>query len=405
MACHPIRTGESFLSASLANIDCQGRTIGSYGYGVLSDPSSSASIALTSLMTVFVALLGIRLLMNRSYSGRDVISDILRVGVVLTLASSWPAWRTVGYDLVMDGPPEVARSIGLASGLPGSRNDQLARLQDADDAIVLMTVYGSGRMTGGVAAGSDLGDTPQGIAVADQFALGIGRTTFLASTIGSFAIVRLGAGLLLAIAPLMAGLLLFSSTTALFSGWLRGLVFCTLASLFLSVIQGVQLALMFPWLSNVLAVRGANTFTYSAPTEFLVLTLAFAAVTIGMLFLAARLTFLPATASLNTVTRDDRRNSERTEPSLGVSRSSAESEMPSRAHVISGAVAEVLRREERGGSVWRIPGAGSSAAISSDAPRAASGSTVSPSAQALGGTFRRNYRRTSGAAQKRDLTK
>src|SRR5262249_40389645 len=152
--------------------------------------------------------------------------------------------------------------------------------QDADDGIVAMTVFGSGRLTGDVATGTDIGASPQGIALSDQFALGAGRTLFLAGVIGSTALVRLGAGILLAIAPLMAGLLFFSGTASLFFGWLRALAFCALGNVMLLVAQGAQLALLYPWISDVLAQRGSHVFTPSAPTELLVLALGFAVLTL-----------------------------------------------------------------------------------------------------------------------------
>src|SRR3546814_18701085 len=58
----------------------------------------------------------------------------------------------------------------------------------------------------------------------DSFALGFARVIFLVSTIASFAIVRIAAALLLALAPLFVAFLLFDGTRGLFEGWAQALI-------------------------------------------------------------------------------------------------------------------------------------------------------------------------------------
>lgn len=401
MACNALHTGQQFLSSTLVHIDCQARTIGAYGFGALADPGSVVSMALTVLLTIFIALFGIRLLLGNPVAGRDVIGDVLRVGIVLTIASSWPAWRTVGYDLVLNGPAEVASAIGVASGLPGSRNDMRARLQNADDGIVAVTVLGSGRFAGDVASGTDIGDSPRGIALSDQFALGMGRTLFLSSTIGSTALVQLGAGILLALAPLMAGLLFFSGTASFFFGWLRALAFCALGNVALLVVQGTELALLYPWLTDVLQQRASRVFTPSAPTELLVMALAFAVLAAGVLFLTAKLTFLPSAARWGTRERreTDRQpfaTNERVQTNPG--RIDGD-QIPSRALIVSQAVWQSMRREEQLGSPDRIVGSAPVARSESErSPVPASGRVMDP----LGSSFKRTHLRASASTQRRD---
>lgn len=291
MTCPAIATGSGFLSGVMAHVDCQARMIGSYGYGALADTSSPVFVALTGLLTIFIALHGVRLLLGAFEGSAGIIGGVVKVGIVLTLATSWPAWRVIGYDLILDGPAELARIIGSASGLADQVPDIVARLQGVDDGIVAVTSYGTGRLTGGVAAGNALGDSFNGIALADQFALGMGRAAFLAGTLVPFGILRLGAGILLALAPLMAGLLLFGGTNGIFYGWARGLAFCALGSLIQMLVQGVELALIEPWLGSVLDGRQSGAFTPSAPTELFVLSLAFAGVSIGLLLLCGRFVF------------------------------------------------------------------------------------------------------------------
>lgn len=401
MACAPIHTGGQFLSATLDHIDCQARAVGAYGYGALADPGSSTSIALTGLLTIFIALFGVRLLIGHAVTGKDVVGEILRVGIVLTIATSWPAWRTVAYDLVLNGPAEIAASVGVASGLPGSRRDMAARLQNADDGIIAMTAFGSGRLTGDVVGGTDAGDAARGIALGDQFAFGIGRTLFLGSVIGSSAIVRLGAGVLLAIAPLMAGLLLFSGTSSIFTGWLRGLAFCAVGNIVLLLTQGIQLALLYPWIGDVLQQRASRIFTPSAPTELLVLMLGFAIATAGLFALTAKLVFFGPGARLSAMMDGPPRlQAEAPRPLLrSATLEHTVDRGSSRALIVSEAVSQRMIREDLG-NARRAPSL--SAPSAPPPPAAARHDAQMEPAASLGSSFRRNHRRASGAAEKRD---
>ena len=70
MSCTAVISGSGFLSATLAQIDCQAENLGSYGYGALADPGSPISIALSGLLTIFVAVLGMRLALGYSFKTR-----------------------------------------------------------------------------------------------------------------------------------------------------------------------------------------------------------------------------------------------------------------------------------------------------------------------------------------------
>lgn len=401
MSCEVIHTGSRFLAATLANIDCQGRAIGAYGFGALADAGSPVAHALTAILTIFVALFGIRLMLGRGFSGLDFVDDAVRVGLFLALATSWPAWRVVAYDLVLDGPAQVAGSIGRSVSLPGATNDLIARLQDADNGIVALTMFGSGRLTGGISGGSDLGDVTSGVALADQTALGWGRATFLATVIGVNGLLRIGSGLLLALAPLMAGLILFTGTRSVFVGWLRGLGFCALGSLAFSLVAGVELALLFPWLTDVLSQRQANVLTPSAPTELFVLTLAFALSTAGILLVLARIMFLPGAS----IARAGHGWQQSPLSSVPDPQSPATSDMQIKAQnraqsVVSAVEMSLLR--ENGASP-----ANSGIALAHERRDGADGESRSskPASAAgahLGETWRRTSRRTSLVGQRRD---
>jgi type IV secretion system protein VirB6 len=287
MSCTAPPTGSGFLAATLAHLDCQAQSIGEAGYQALASPGSPISLALTALLAIFVAVIGLRFLAGRPLGVDEWLAGILKVGFVLALVASWPAYRIVVYDLVLKGPAEISGSIGRASSLPGSDGGLAARLQGVDNGIMALVEAGSGRLDISSQRPEGAVSPPLG----DDTALGWGKTLFVSSIIGSFGTLRLAGGLFLALAPLFAGFLLFDATRFLFFGWLRSLISIAIGSLGLAVVLGVQLAIIEPWLAQVLALRAWRVATLSAPFELLALTLAFSFAVLGVFALALRIGF------------------------------------------------------------------------------------------------------------------
>ena len=289
-ACPPIVTGNDFLERALTHIDCQAQVIGSYGYVALGQPGSVASLLVTGLLTLFVAFFGIRLLFGPRPDGRDVVSDVLKIGIVLALAFSWPAFRTVIYDVTLKGPAEIA-SVIQASSSNGGTNDFTSRLQKVDNDLLQFAELGAGRneeqFIGGQAPTRNLAGTN----LQDENAFGSARLFFLSSVMGTLALLRIAAGLLLALAPIVAGLYFFAQSRGIFAGWLKGLVFTIAGSVGATIILAVQLAVVEPWLADAIRLRGSSFALPSAPTEIYAIMLAFAIVQIAMLWLMAKVVF------------------------------------------------------------------------------------------------------------------
>jgi type IV secretion system protein VirB6 len=287
MTCPTPPTGAGFLATTLEHLDCQAITIGDAGYQALSNSESPLSLVLTAMLSIFVAIVGIRFLVGRAFALSDLIFAALKVGVVLALVSSWPAYRTVVYDVILKAPVEVSTLIGRASSLPGSDGGLVNRLQAVDTGIMTLVAFGSGRTDNNAQKNEDEIAPP----LSDFTALGWGKTLFVSMIIGSFGLLRLAGGLFLALAPLFAGFLLFETTRFLFFGWLRTLIAVALGSIGLVIVLGVELAILEPWLSQVLTQRASNIATLSAPFELLSISIAFSVIIFGVFLFAIRLSF------------------------------------------------------------------------------------------------------------------
>lgn len=403
--CTVPATGNVFLSGILHYIDCQAQAIGETGYQALASPGSTISLVLTALLTIFIAIFGIRMLMGHVPDMGEMVAAFLKIGVVLLLATSWAAYRVIAYETVLHGPAELVETIGSPSGLPGAEGGLVGRLQAVDDGVVAFVAAGTGRFDP-VLASQD-GSPPETLLkytpIGDDFALGFARVAYLGATIGALALIRLAAGLMLALAPLFAGFLLFDSTRSLFMGWARMLVATALGALAVTVMLGVELGILEPWLANVLALRAAHYATPAAPTELLVITLAFAVALFGMIALGLRLAFgAQAPSWLRERSRgfaDGVRRWSGAQPLAEAMRQ--DQALVSRAHIVADAVASVQRREatpegDRGSRRAPVSVGGGAA----NAMRDGRSTSFVP----LGQSYRRTVRRVSASTTRRSHT-
>jgi type IV secretion system protein VirB6 len=174
--------------------------------------------------------------------------------------------------------------------------------------------------------------------------------------------------MLLALTPLVAGLLLFKATRGLFSGWLKGLVLTMLGSVGTTIVLAAELALLEPLLQDALRLRDLGYATPATPTELTTLTAGFALALFGILALLAKVAFQPGWPSMMTVpmawtgrTTSDRQPEPVTRPVL------LPEPPPSRAFLISERMSQTVRQEElnRGvsGRISSSPGSTSSTQV------------------------------------------
>jgi type IV secretion system protein VirB6 len=395
MSCAAPPTGDGFLTATLAHLDCQAQTIGEAGYQALANPGSPVSMAVTALLAIFVAVIGVRFMIGRPMGAGDLVGATLKVGFVLVLTASWPAYRTVVYDVVLKGPAEIAGSIGQASALPGSNGGLAARLQGVDNGIMLLVEAGSGRLD--FTAQRTYAVAPP---LADHTALAWGKTLFVSSILGSVGLLRLAGGLFLALAPLLAGFLLFDATRFLFFGWLRALIAIALGSIGIAIVLGVQLAILEPWLGNVLSLRAARVATLSAPFELLAIATAFSIAMLGMLVIAVRIGFATAIGTkIEAVFERGEQglhSNERSNQSGFAAENEAQAEQ-SRAQIIAQSVNHLLRRETGADASPAINASLSRNPFSTERPSRAESPEVTP----LGRTYHGASRRIGAQALKR----
>lgn len=396
--CPAIVTGDQFLTRIVTNIDCQTQMVGSLGWQALAQPGSLASTVMAGLLTIFVALFGIRLLFGPTPGARDVVLEVLKVGVVLTLAFSWPAVRTLIHDVVIEGPGEIGSQLA-APVRPDDGRTFLAQLQAADDAILRLTEAGTGRQVGAFVDRNAAGGTFRGTALEDETGFGNARLMWLAGLIGAFALMRLAAGLLLALGPLAAGMLLFEATRGLFTGWLRGLMLALIGTVSVTVVLAVELGVLMPWLTDALRIRRLGYAAPAAPTELFAMTLAFTIVQFAMIAILAKVAFARGWLTLPQAQHERLQDASAPHWRAPEPR---EAFIEGRARGIASAVELQLRREE-GFDLSRGQMRSLASRGNGDPASPASGTSIAVAdRERLGSSWRRTHQRGSMAARKRD---
>jgi len=231
---------------------CEARALGENGFQAFAGGPVGVSL-LSGLLTLFIGFIGYRLILGETPSVRDGVSWMVRVGFVLALVTSWPAFQTLAFRVAVDGPGEVAGIILPASGLPA--DDLSSRVQRAYDTLRLGSSFQATNSQ------QEQGQSPQASNVAMsqaalyQTALPQTASLFVLSTSGVLGAFHIAIGFLLAIAPLPLMALLFDGTMGIFIGWIRALAGSALASLGAIVVTAAHLLAVESELAHLQSMR------------------------------------------------------------------------------------------------------------------------------------------------------
>ena len=278
---------DGVIRGVIATVDCQTRAYAESGYVALTTGSSVFQAALTAILTIYVALIGFRMLFAQ---GQTRISDVpviaLKIGLILALVTSWATFQTLIFDLADRAPVEIAAIVSKPlqsdsqSGLTARPVDGL---QAAYDELSLSSVA-FGRLAGPAAKSYS---SPQA-AAAETISLATG-VLFMTSA-GVISAAKLAIGILTAIGPLFVVMALINATRGLFVGWVRALVASALTLLVAWLLVVLMLAVLEPWLGTLADQRRSQQLdpqtAISAGALVIVFGLGQLALTLGAVMMA-----------------------------------------------------------------------------------------------------------------------
>lgn len=267
------------MRSLLAATDCNVAGFAEAGYKALAGPQSIFPLALTALLTIYVALIGYRLMFGR---GEVRLSDApliaVKIGAIVALALNWSTFQTVVLDLSVGAPQEIGHIVG------DSRGDPLIRLQAAyDELLADQTAFV--RLAG---------SNPLGLHSAEANAaegLSQAATALLWSTAGILAFLAAAGGVLTAVGPVFIALFLFDVTRGVFVGWVRALLAVSLAPMLCWIMSLALLLTVEPWLKTLAAQRESATLSPDTATVASTLVLVFAAAQVVLLLAGAVIAF------------------------------------------------------------------------------------------------------------------
>ena len=400
-ACSAAQQGTGFVSSVTDFVDCQAQNLGAGAWAALGIPGSTLQVVLTGFLTIFIALMGYRLLLGSAFTIRDTTLAFIKIGAVFALATSWAAYRPLVYDLVVDGPGQLVSEIGPSAGIAGSDGTLLQRLDYADRALEQLAILGPG-----YPPTNDPAETvPPPFVGFDAFAIGGARILFLFSAIAGMGIVHIVAALMLALGPFFIAFFMFDSTRSLFEGWVRVLAGTVIAAISVSIALGLELGLMQPWLSSVLGRRMSGEPLPTIPTELFVISSFFALAVLASLFLSMRAAYafrLPGLLRLEVGKLAGHEPVNSARPSqTGGSRTQQPERERARAAAVANAFSTLNRRERLALLEMPVSGLSRDRTAQVRSAEVGSGSRKVP----LGNSFtRRSGRRVSAMSVKRDAS-
>lgn len=240
MRCPALPIGDdASLSATLTAIDCQVNAGVASAYGRLFASGGALSLALTAVLTIYIAFLAFGLLTGRTRLTLHALAPkATALCLVLTFATSWQAYHIVIHTLLSSGPDQIAAIV------LGARDGATHAFASRVDAL----------FNGVLEASQAVANAGQGEAPNAQNATGLmwfSALELLLSTVGLLVVSRILLAILLAIGPVFIVLALFDNTRGLFEAWLRTTIAFALAPMLAVLGGGAVLSAMGPIIAAI----------------------------------------------------------------------------------------------------------------------------------------------------------
>jgi type IV secretion system protein VirB6 len=252
---------DGVIRGVLATVECQTRVYAESGYQALTTGSPVFQGAVTAVLTIYVALIGYRMLFAQG-SARlsDTPGIALKIGLILALVTSWSAFQTLVFDVADRAPEEIAAIVSapLTEGGASLASRPVDGLQAAYDEFS-NTGAAYGKLAGPNAKGYS---SPQ--AAAAEATAGASGILFLSSA-GVISAATLAIGVLTAIGPLFVVLALIPATRGLFVGWMRAMAAAALTPLVAWLLIVLMLSVIEPWVDTLTAQRVRIGWTPKRP--------------------------------------------------------------------------------------------------------------------------------------------
>ncbi len=292
--CAAINPAAGSAETMVSTVDCYMQLNVQAGYANLLGPGSMFSYGLTIALTLYVALVGYRLIFGRStLSISEMMPRMVMIGAVLALTSNWATYQVLVYDVLTDGPQEIVSAINPAASKASvnERVDMLSgRMVDLADAWTEFDARPEQAVPAGLIAEPEaLPATATGITafVAPKDSLGpnmllLSALMLVLASAGVLVVAKIILGLLLLLGPIFAVLGLFAGTRGLMLGWGRAAVLMALVPVMAMMTSAGAVALLEPILTDMYVSASQGIFSLRSALTMMVVVLVMVAVSVQL---------------------------------------------------------------------------------------------------------------------------
>lgn len=298
--CAAINATAGSAETMVNTVDCYMQSTVQAGYANLLGPGSVFGYALTIALTIYVAIVGYRLIFGRStLSMGEMAPRMLLIGAVLALTSNWATYQMLVYDVLTDGPQEIVSAINPSASQGSSVNQRVdmlsGRMVDLADAWTEFDAQPQNAAPDGAVMAEQKGEadilppTVTGITaiIAPKDSLGpnmlmLSALLLVLASAGVLVVAKIILGLLLLLGPLFAVMGLFAGTRGLTLGWTRAAVLMALVPVMATITAAGSTTLIEPVLAEMYVSANQGIFSLSAALTILVIVLITVAVAVQL---------------------------------------------------------------------------------------------------------------------------
>ncbi|MDB5481995.1 MAG: hypothetical protein JWO83_3048 [Caulobacteraceae bacterium] len=265
----------------LASVGCNSQRLSLDAYAALTAPGSFLPTALTTCLTIYVALLGYGLLTGSPRLKLAHVSQTgLKIGAVVALTLNWSVFQTLVFNVAAEAPFEVGQIFTQAAAAGGSDqagDDPLTRLEAFHQELVdsARSLIQPAAAPGAPAPSANaVGAGPQPPAAEALLWM---ATTLIVCSVGLIALAMVAQAILVALGPAFMLFFLFDATRGLFVGWIRALAAAIIAPITSWGGLMICLATLEPWASRLARERAAHAIKVDTVSTLVTLVTTFAA--------------------------------------------------------------------------------------------------------------------------------
>ena len=265
----------------LASVGCNSQRLSLDAYAALTGPGSFLPTALTTCLTIYVALLGYGLLTGSPRLKLAQVSQTgLKIGAVVALTLNWSVFQTLVFNVAAEAPFEVGQIFTQAASVGGSEQadqDPLTRLEAihqelTDSARSLIQPAAAAGAPAPNANAVSAGPQPPAAEALLWMA-----TTLIVCSVGLIALAMVAQAILVALGPAFMLFFLFDATRGLFVGWVRALVAAIIAPITSWGGLMICLATLEPWVERLARERAAHAIKVDTVSSLVTFVTTFAA--------------------------------------------------------------------------------------------------------------------------------